>query len=228
MSDTQATDAVAASDAESTKPTTEATDGTSTDTAVTPQAMLEVAATDEMEASDVLPESQGDARSKDDEPDKSVRLRQLEREGEVAADFLETLLDIADLDGDIDVDVDGDRAAVAIVDSDDGRVPRRLVGPGGKVLEALQELTRLAVQAETGERSRLMLDIAGHRAERRAALVGLAQAAIADVKESGEKQSLEPMTAFERKVVHDEVAAAGLGSESEGVEPHRHVVILPG
>ena len=145
----------------------------------------------------------------------------------MAADFLETLLDIADLDGDIDVDVDGDRAAIAIVDSDEGRVPRRLVGTDGKVLEALQELTRLAVQAETGERSRLMLDVAGYRAERRSALVELAQAAIAEVKDSGTKRSLDPMTAFERKVVHDEVAAAGLVSESEGAEPHRHVVILP-
>ena len=145
----------------------------------------------------------------------------------MAADFLETLLDIADLDGDIDVDVDGDRAAIAIVDSDEGRVPRRLVGTDGKVLEALQELTRLAVQVETGERSRLMLDIAGHRAQRRSALVELAKVAIAEVQESGTKRSLEPMTAFERKVVHDEVAAAGLVSESEGVDPHRHIVILP-
>lgn len=151
----------------------------------------------------------------------------LEREGEVAADFLETLLDIADLDGDIDVDVDGDRAAVAIVDSDEGRVPRRLVGPDGKVLEALQELTRLAVQSATGERSRLMLDVAGHRAERRAALVEIAQGVIAQVKSTGEQQALEPMSAFERKVVHDEVLAAGLASESEGVEPRRHVVVLP-
>ena len=106
-------------------------------------------------------------------------------------------------------------------------MPRRLVGQDGKVLEALQELTRLAVQVETGERSRLMLDIAGHRAERRAALVELAQVAIDEVKESGEKKSLEPMSAFERKVVHDEVAAAGLVSESEGVDPKRYVVILP-
>ena len=159
--------------------------------------------------------------------DRKARMRQLEREGEGAADFLETLLDIADLDGDIDVDVDGDRAAVAIVDSEEGRVPRRLVGPDGKVLDALQELTRLAVQVETGERSRLMLDIAGHRAERRSVLVDLAKQAIAEVKETGEKRSLDPMSAFERKVVHDEVAAAGLVSESEGVEPRRHVVILP-
>ena len=155
------------------------------------------------------------------------KVADLEREGEVAADFLETLLDIADLDGDIDVDVDGDRAAVAIVDSDEGRVPRRLVGPDGKVLEALQELTRLAVQSATGERSRLMLDVAGHRAERRAELVGIAREAVAEVRASSQKKSLSPMSAFERKVVHDEVLAAGLASESEGTEPNRRVVVLP-
>lgn len=153
--------------------------------------------------------------------------RDLEREGEVAADFLEVLLDIADLDGDIDVDVDGDRAAVAIVDSEEGRVPRRLVGPDGKVLDALQELTRLAVQSATGERSRLMLDVAGYRAERRAALVRIAEEAIAEVKDSGAKKALEPMSAFERKVVHDTVLEAGLRSESDGVEPSRFVVVLP-
>jgi spoIIIJ-associated protein len=151
----------------------------------------------------------------------------LEREGEVAADFLEQLLDIADLDGDIDVDVDGDRAAVAIVDSEEGRVSRRLVGADGQVLEALQELTRLAVQAATGERSRLMLDVAGYRAERRAAVVTIAQGVISTVKSTDEKMAMDPMTAFERKVVHDEVLAAGLVSESEGVEPQRHVVVLP-
>ena len=152
---------------------------------------------------------------------------QLEREGEVAADFLETLLDICDLDGDLEVDIDGDRAAVSIVDSEDGRVPRRLVGQNGQVLDALQELTRLAVQSATGERSRLMLDVGGHRAERRAALVTVAKAAIDEVRTTGERKPLTPMTAFERKVVHDEVLAAGLVSESEGAEPRRYVVILP-
>jgi spoIIIJ-associated protein len=151
----------------------------------------------------------------------------LEREGEVAADFLEQLLDIADMDGDIDVDVDGERAAVAIVDSEEGRVSRRLVGTDGKVLDALQELTRLAVQAATGQRSRLMLDVAGYRAERRAAVVAITKTAIATVKSTNEKVAMDAMTAFERKVVHDAVLAAGLVSESEGVEPHRYVVILP-
>ena len=110
----------------------------------------------------------------------------------MAADFLETLLDICDLDGDIDVDIDGDRAAVSVVDSEDGRVPRRLVGPNGQVLEALQELTRLAVQSATGERSRLMLDVAGHRAERRATLVAVAKEAIDEVRSTGERKPLTP------------------------------------
>lgn len=161
------------------------------------------------------------------EPRRRTRRQLLEREGEVAADFLETLLDIADLDGDIDLDIDGDRAAVAIVDSDEGRVPRRLVGQDGKVLEALQELTRLAVQSDTGDRSRLMLDVAGHRAARRAKLAEIARTAVAEVKESGVKVDLEPMTAFERKVVHDEVLAAGLVSDSSGSEPRRFVVVHP-
>lgn len=155
------------------------------------------------------------------------RTAQLEREGEVAADFLERLLDIADLDGDIDVDIDGDRASVAIVDSEDGRVPRSLVGHDARVLEALQDLTRMAVQAATGERSRLMLDVAGHRARRRDEIIELTRVAIEEVRSSGRPAPLKPMSAFERKVAHDEVLAAGFVSESEGTEPHRHVVVLP-
>lgn len=161
-------------------------------------------------------------------PAGKARTAQLVREGEIAADFLEGLLDIADLAGDLEVDIEGDRAAVAIVDSEDGVAPRRLVGPGGEVLDALQELTRLAVQAETGERTRLMLDVAGYRAGRRAELVRAAQRVIDDVRRSGERRQLEPMSAFERKIVHDEVLAAGLRSESEGTEPARYVVVLPG
>lgn len=157
----------------------------------------------------------------------SATVERLEREGEIAADYLETLLDLTDLDGDLDVDIDGDRAAVSIVDSEEGRVPRRLVGRDGEVLEALQELARLAVLASTGERSRLMLDIAGFRAGRREALVARAKEVVAEVQASGTKVSMEPMTPFERKVVHDAVAAAGLSTESEGVEPERHVVVFP-
>lgn len=151
------------------------------------------------------------------------KVERLENEGDIAADYLEELLDIADLDGDLDMDVEGDRASVQIGGAD----LSLLVGRNGEVLEALQELTRLAVYRETGERSRLMLDVGGYRAEQRTRLVALAEKSIAEVKESGQKVSLEPMGAFERKVVHDAVAGAGLTSESEGAEPKRHVVILP-
>lgn len=154
---------------------------------------------------------------------EETRLKQLEQEGDIAADYLEELLDIADLDGDLDMDVEGDRAAVSIVGGD----LQQLVGRHGEVLDALQELTRLAVYRETGERSRLMLDIGGYRADRRSTLMALAEETVAKVKESGAPVSLKPMSPFERKVVHDAVAAAGLTSESSGVEPRRYVVVLP-
>ncbi len=153
-------------------------------------------------------------------------LTRLEQEGEIAADYLEGLLDIADLDGDIDMDVEGDRAAVSIV-GDGGRDLQKLVGRDGEVLEALQELTRLAVHRETGDRTRLMLDVAGYRARKRSELAELGTKAAEEAKESGEPVKLRPMTPFERKVVHDAVAAAGLRSESEGEEPQRRVVVLP-
>ncbi|MFF5423558.1 MULTISPECIES: protein jag [unclassified Streptomyces] len=154
-------------------------------------------------------------------------LTRLEQEGEIAADYLEGLLDIADLDGDIDMDVEADRAAVSIISDSDSRDLQKLVGRDGEVLEALQELTRLAVHRETGDRSRLMLDIAGFRAKKRSELATLGAKAAAEVKASGEPVKLDPMTPFERKVVHDAVAAAGLRSESEGEEPQRFVIVLP-
>jgi spoIIIJ-associated protein len=146
----------------------------------------------------------------------------LETEAEIAADYLEELLDIADLDGDIDTYMEGDRAHVSIVSES-----HILVGAHGEVLDALQELTRLAVMTETGERSRLMLDVAGYREERRKELMALAASAVGEAKESHEPVPLAPMNPFERKVIHDAVAAAGLTSESEGEEPDRHVVVLP-
>ena len=157
-----------------------------------------------------------------------VSLRRLEEEGEVAADYLEELLDIVDLDGDIDIDVENGRASVAIVAEPSAeRDLRRLVGGNGEVLEALQELARLAVQARTGERSRLMLDIVGHRAGRRRALAAAASRACEEVVRTGAPVRMDPMSAFERKVVHDVVAEAGLVSESEGEDPGRRVVIHP-
>ena len=149
----------------------------------------------------------------------------LVREGDIAGDYLERLLDIADVDGDIDMDVEGERAVVAIV----GEGLDALVGPGGTVLEALQELTRLAVVQQTGVRSRLMLDVGGWRAARKTELTALGASAAAGVLSSGEPVRLAPMTPFERKVVHDAVSAVdGVHSESEGTEPERRVVVLPG
>lgn len=154
-------------------------------------------------------------------------LTRLEQEGEIAADYLEGLLDIADLDGDIDMDVEGERALVSIISDTGSRDLQKLVGRDGEVLEALQELTRLAVHRETGDRSRLMLDIAGHRARKRAELTELGTRAVEEAKSAGEPVKLKAMTPFERKVVHDAVAAAGSRSESEGEEPNRCVVVLP-
>lgn len=147
----------------------------------------------------------------------------LVEEGEIAGDYLEQLLDLLDFDGDIDLDVEGDRAMVSI---DGGSELQKLVG-GGEVLDALQELTRLAVQQVTGERSRLMLDVAGWRAARRDELSTLGIAVAKRVLASGDREELEAMTPFERKIIHDAVAGiVGVMSESEGAEPGRRVVVL--
>ncbi|WP_067486943.1 Jag family protein [Actinomadura hibisca] len=152
-----------------------------------------------------------------------VDVQALEQEGEIAADYIEGLLDIGDYDGDIDMDVEGERAMVAVV----GGSLDELVGKRGEVLEALQELTRLAVHRQTGNRTRLMLDIGGYRERRRAELTKLGQDVADEVKRGGQAKPLAPMTPFERKIVHDAVAEAGLRSESEGEEPDRYVVVHP-
>jgi spoIIIJ-associated protein len=147
----------------------------------------------------------------------------LELEGEIAADYIEGLLDVADLDGDIDMDVEGDRAVVSVV----GATLDELVGARGEVLEALQELTRLAVHRQTGNRTRIMIDVGGYRSRRRVELAETGRDAADEVKRTGEPKKLWAMNPFERKIVHDAVAAAGLRSESEGEEPDRRVVVLP-
>ena len=159
------------------------------------------------------------------DPEASGRpsVADLENEGEIAADYVEGLLDVADLDGDIDMDVEGDRAMVSVV----GATLSELVGPRGEVLEALQELTRLAVHRQTGARTRVMLDVGGYRKRRKEELTETGQAAADEVKRTGVAKKLSAMNPFERKVVHDAVAAAGLRSESEGEEPDRRVVVLP-
>lgn len=189
-------------------------------------------------ADDDASDDDGDASDDDDDADgdddededgeetrpsgRSSKLAALDEEGDIAADYLEELLDIADLDGDIDTYSEGGRAHVSIVTDAD-----ILVGKDGEVLEALQDLCRLAVMTETGKRSRLMLDIAGHREKRRRELTDLASDAVEEAKASGESVRLTPMNPFERKIVHDVVAAAGLTSESDGEEPNRRVVVMP-
>src|SRR6185312_1296616 len=164
-------------------------------------------------------EDEDEAEEDDGEEDLST----LEEEGEVAADYIEGLLDIADLDGDIDMDVEGDRAVVSVV----GATLDELVGDDGEVLEALQELTRLAVHRKTGTRARLMLDVGGFRARRRTELAELGRSVAEEVSRTGEPKKLRAMSPFERKIIHDAVALAGLRSESEGEEPNRRVVVFP-
>jgi spoIIIJ-associated protein len=170
-------------------------------------------------------ESDEDESDEDDDDEDSGEddLSSLEEEGEIAADYIEGLLDIADLDGDIDMDVEGDRAVVSVV----GATLDELVGDDGEVLEALQELTRLAVHRKTGLRARLMLDVGGFRAQRRTELAELGRSVAAEVSQSGEPKKLRAMSPFERKIIHDAVALAGLRSESEGEEPNRRVVVFP-
>jgi len=185
-------------------------------------ATVEAAEAVETDSAEVVETETADMVEGAEELPRSKKESALENEGEIAADYLEELLDIADLDGDIDTYTEGGRAHVSILTSTD-----LLVGKDGEVLEALQELARLAVMTETGHRSRLMLDIAGHRDKRRKVLQELAKEAVAEVAETGEPVRLAPMNPFERKIVHDAVAEAGLVSESEGEEPRRRVVVLP-
>jgi spoIIIJ-associated protein len=176
--------------------------------------------TGEVEGAD---EDLADEADEDDEDGEEDDLSSLEEEGDIAADYIEGLLDIADLDGDIDMDVEGDRAVVSVV----GATLDELVGDDGEVLEALQELTRLAVHRKTGTRARLMLDVGGFRVRRRAELADLGRSVADEVARTGEPKKLRAMSPFERKIIHDAVAVAGLRSESEGEEPNRRVVVFP-
>jgi spoIIIJ-associated protein len=177
---------------------------------------------DDEDAEDDADEDDDD-EDDDAESDDEEDLSSLEEEGEIAADYIEGLLDIADLDGDIDMDVEGDRAVVSVV----GATLDELVGDDGEVLEALQELTRLAVHRRTGARARLMLDVGGFRARRRSELAELGRSVADEVSRTGEPKKLRAMSPFERKIIHDAVALAGLRSESEGEEPNRRVVVFP-
>lgn len=155
-----------------------------------------------------------------------AQLSPLEEEGEIAADYIEELLDTADIDGDIDIEVRDGRTYVSVVTEDDQNAElEALVGPKGEVLDSLQELVRLTVLSATERRSRLVLDVAGYREERAGALREMAQQAVTQVQSTGDSVHLDPLSAYERKIIHDAVAEAGLISESEGEGAGRHIVI---
>lgn len=165
------------------------------------------------------------AQSDDGGAEGTSELDPLEEEGEVAADYLEELLDTADLDGDIDIEIRDGRTYLSVVAEGDDDSLSALVGEDGEVLEALQELVRLSVLAATDRRSRLVLDIGGYRRRRASALHEMALAAVREAQETGERVHLEPLSAYERKIVHDVVAEHGLVSESEGDGAARHIVV---
>ena len=181
---------------------------------------------DPADEADEADDDAGDADDEgaDDDDDAGPSESDLFRQSEIAADYIEGLLDILDFDGDIDELVQNGRPMVEVV----GARLNSLVGARGATLEALQELSRLAVYRQTGGPSRLLLDVGGFRAERRKELVAVAKNAAERVKQHGELVRLEPMSAFERKCVHDVInALPGVESESEGVEPSRRIVVRP-
>lgn len=156
-----------------------------------------------------------------DRVNEELSLEELEADGDLAADYIEGLLDITDLDGDIDIDVANGRAYVSVTGGDESL--DRLAS--SSAVQALQDLTRLAVQAKTGRFSRLIVDVGGSRSARELELKKMVDAAIAQIAAGREQVALEPMSSYERKLVHDEVAERGYFSESRGEGRDRRLVI---
>lgn len=159
--------------------------------------------------------------SPQEQPTEVLTLEELEADGDRAADYIEGLLDIADLDGDIDIDVANGRAYISVTGGDSEL--DRIATPD--VVQALQDLTRLAVQTHTGRFSRLIVDVGGSRDARTMQLIGLVDAAVAQIAAGLAEVALEPMSSYERKLVHDEVASRGYRSESQGEGRDRRLVI---
>ena len=156
--------------------------------------------------------------------DQGKTIEQLNEEADVAADYLEGLLDIADYEGDIEMGVRNHRPTVQIVADDDTDI-KHLIGKDGEVVDALQQLTRLAVQQKIGERSHLIVDVDGFLRRKREHLREQALDVIDEVRETGDPVNMKPMNSFERKIVHDMVREEGLKSRSHGEEPHRYVTV---
>ncbi|MFA5786044.1 MAG: RNA-binding cell elongation regulator Jag/EloR [Actinomycetota bacterium] len=157
-----------------------------------------------------------------DEALEPAAVEALDAEADLAEDFVIGLLDALDIDGEVDVDVRGDTVNIDIVGPSMGL----LIGRRGATLEALQDLVRMAVQRQTGRRTRLVVDAEGYRVRRQSMLVEQAHKAASRVKASGAPERLDPMSAYERKIVHDALAStSGVVTVSEGEEPYRRVVI---
>ncbi|KJY49063.1 R3H domain-containing protein [Bifidobacterium kimbladii] len=156
--------------------------------------------------------------------DQGKTIEQLNEEADVAADYLEGLLDIVDYEGDIEMGVRNHRPTVQIVADDDTDI-KHLIGKDGEVVDALQQLTRLAVQQKIGERSHLIVDVDGFLRRKREHLREQALDVIDEVRETGDPVNMKPMNSFERKIVHDMVREEGLKSRSHGEEPHRYVTV---
>ena len=156
--------------------------------------------------------------------DETRSIDQLNEEADIAADYLEGLLDIADYEGDIEMGVRNNRPMIQIVADDDSDI-KHLIGRDGEVVDALQQLSRLAIQQKTGERSHLIVDVDGFLKRKRQHLRDIALDAVDEVRETGDSVDLKPMNSFERKVIHDTVREEGLRSRSHGEEPHRYVTV---
>ena len=166
--------------------------------------------------------AEADAVEAEETPEE--RVARMDREADIAADFIEGLLDILDLPGDIDIEVNEDQAVVTVQDVGTGL----LIGRRGATLDALQELVRCAVQRQMERRSHVRVDVEGYRARQLEKLRDKCREAIAEVRETGKSVKLEPMDAYERKMMHDIAAVSnGVTSLSEGAEPRRRVVIKP-
>lgn len=227
MTDASATPSEELSDpVDSTDPSVAPVDESGADVSVDNSGDKSAESVDEpVETAETPVASEGVAAAAEEAPSSA---RRLEEEGDIAADYVEELLDISDLDGDIDIEVRNGRTYVSVIAEEGDDRLLSLVGRDGQGLEALQELVRLTVLSATGVRSRLVLDVAGHRAGRAKELESVAQEAMDSVREGGAPVHLEPMGAYERKVVHDVIAAAGMNSESEGEGARRHVVVSAG
>lgn len=175
--------------------------------------------------SEELTEEKGDApvTASAEVTDASTSVTELEEEGDIAADYVEELLDICDLDGDIDIDVRDGRAYISVA-SQDAQSNISTLGTV-EAVAALQELTRLAVQAKTGRFSRLILDVQNSRERRAAQLSRVVDEALGRINAGVARVPLEPMSSYERKVIHDLAAERGLDSESEGQGRDRHIVL---